>query len=147
MAYGPPWWHLFLVVWTMLRCAFTDDRESTDPLHATLRRMAALDRYNTFLFDQIRENVGQRVLEVGAGTGTITQFLRDRDRVMATDVATRATEGRPAPVVNARAPTGDRRSLDSSKKTRQPSGHRHCYRASHPSPVALPLASPSACAA
>lgn len=80
------WKDAVAAVWTMLRCAFTDDRESTDPLHATLRRMAALDRYNTFLFDQIRHGVGQRVLEVGAGTGTLTQFLRDRDRVMATDV-------------------------------------------------------------
>ena len=73
-------------VWTMLRCALTDERESSDALHATLRRMAALDRYNTFLFDQIRPYVGQRILEVGAGTGTITQFLRDRERALATDV-------------------------------------------------------------
>lgn len=73
-------------VWTMLRCALTDERESSDALHATLRRMAALDRYNSFLFEQIREQVGQRVLEVGAGTGTITQFFRDRDRALGTDV-------------------------------------------------------------
>ncbi len=80
------WKDAVSAVWTMFRCAFTDDRESTDPLHATLRRMAALDRYNSFLFEQIRPFVGQRVLEVGAGTGTITQFLRDRDRTLATDV-------------------------------------------------------------
>ncbi len=80
------WKDAVSAVWTMFRCAFTDDRESSDPLHATLRRMAALDRYNTFLFDQIRSHVGQRVLEVGAGTGTITQFLRDRDRTLATDI-------------------------------------------------------------
>lgn len=80
------WKDAVSAVWTMLRCALTDDREASDPLHATLRRMAALDRYNTFLFDQIRDHVGQRVLEVGAGTGTITQFLRDRDRTLATDV-------------------------------------------------------------
>lgn len=80
------WKDAISAVWTMFRCAFTDDRESTDPLHATLRRMAALDRYNSFLFEQIRPFVGQRVLEVGAGTGTITQFLRDRDRTLATDV-------------------------------------------------------------
>lgn len=79
-------------VYTMLRCALTDDRESSDPLHATLHRMAALDRYNAFLFEQIRDAVGQRILEVGAGTGNLTRFLLDRDAVVATDVDPRYTE-------------------------------------------------------
>ena len=47
------WKDAVSAVWTMLRCAITDDRGSVDPLHATLRRMAALDRYNAFLFEQI----------------------------------------------------------------------------------------------
>ena len=80
------WKDAVSAVWTMFRCALTDDRESSDPLHATLHRMAALDRYNSFLFDQIRSAVGKTVLEVGAGTGTMTQLLRDRDEVLATDI-------------------------------------------------------------
>lgn len=80
------WKDAVSAVWTMLRCALTDDRGSVDPLHATLRRMAALDRYNSFLFEQIRPAIGQRVLEVGAGTGNLTQYLRGRDRVVATDI-------------------------------------------------------------
>ncbi|MBM4245064.1 MAG: glycosyltransferase [Deltaproteobacteria bacterium] len=80
------WKDAVSAVWTMLRCAITDDRGAVDPLHATLRRMAVLDRYNAFLFEQIKPAVGQRVLEVGAGTGNLTQFLRDRDVVVATDV-------------------------------------------------------------
>ncbi len=80
------WKDAISAVWTMLRCALIDDRETVDPLHATLRRMAVLDRYNAFLFEQIAPFVGQRVLEVGAGTGTLTRFLRSRDRVRATDV-------------------------------------------------------------
>jgi SAM-dependent methyltransferase len=79
------WKDAVSAVWTMLRCAVTDDRGSIDPLHATLRRMAALDRYNAFLFEQIRPAIGQRVLEVGAGTGNLTQFLRSADAVVATD--------------------------------------------------------------
>lgn len=80
------WKDAVSAVWTMLRCAVTDDRGAVDPLHATLRRMAALDRYNAFLFEQIRPAIGQRVLEVGAGTGNLTQFLRASDAVLATDV-------------------------------------------------------------
>jgi glycosyltransferase involved in cell wall biosynthesis len=80
------WKDAVSAVYTMLRCALVDDREASDPLHATLRRMAALDRYNAFLFELIEPYVGRRVLEVGAGTGTITQFLRGRDRVCATEV-------------------------------------------------------------
>lgn len=79
------WKDAVAAVYTMLRCALIDDREGNDPLHATLRRMAVLDRYNAFLFELIAPFVGQRVLEVGSGTGTITQFLRDRDRVLATE--------------------------------------------------------------
>lgn len=79
------WKDAVAAVYTMIRCALIDDREANDPLHATLRRMAVLDRYNAFLFELIAPFVGQRVLEVGSGTGTITQFLRDRDNVMATE--------------------------------------------------------------
>ncbi|MDG1957133.1 MAG: glycosyltransferase [Candidatus Binatia bacterium] len=79
------WKDAVSAVYTMFRCALVDDREASDPLHATLRRMAVLDRYNAFLFELIAPYVGQRVLEVGAGTGTITQFLRGRDRVCATE--------------------------------------------------------------
>src|SRR5581483_2656216 len=61
------WKDAVSAVWTMIRCALVDDREQSDPLHATLRRMAALDRYNAFLFETIRPAIGQRVLEVGAG--------------------------------------------------------------------------------
>lgn len=80
------WKDAVSAVWTMLRCALVDDRAVGDPLHATLKRMSALDRYNAFLFELIRPMVGQRVLEVGAGTGTMTAFLVDRARVLATDV-------------------------------------------------------------
>ncbi|MFM7140366.1 MAG: glycosyltransferase [Alphaproteobacteria bacterium] len=79
------WKDAVSAVWTMVRCAVVDDREVDDPLHATLRRMSALDRYNAFLFETIRPMIGQRVLEVGAGTGTMTTFLVDRDSVVATD--------------------------------------------------------------
>src|SRR5213592_119570 len=52
---------------------------------ATLERMAAAPRYNRWMFDRLRPWVGRRVLEVGAGIGTMSAFLVDRERVVLTD--------------------------------------------------------------
>ncbi len=56
-------------------------------LTATLTQLAELDRYNHWIYQQIESAIGRRVLEVGSGTGNITQFLCAEDReVTATDV-------------------------------------------------------------
>ncbi|MGE0887554.1 MAG: class I SAM-dependent methyltransferase [Blastocatellales bacterium] len=56
-------------------------------LTATLNQLAELDRYNYWLFEQVAQALGRRVLEVGSGTGNITQFLcADGREVLATDV-------------------------------------------------------------
>ncbi|MBO0798430.1 MAG: class I SAM-dependent methyltransferase [Blastocatellia bacterium] len=57
-------------------------------LRATLDKLAELDRYNHWIFEQIAEALGNRILEVGSGTGNITQFLcANGSEVMATDVS------------------------------------------------------------
>jgi SAM-dependent methyltransferase len=61
--------------------------QETLALTATLNQLAELDRYNYWIYEQITESLGQRVLEVGSGTGNITQFLCvDGRDVTATDV-------------------------------------------------------------
>ena len=56
-------------------------------LTATLNQLAELDRYNHWIFEHISHALGRRVLEVGSGTGNITQFLCANGReVTATDV-------------------------------------------------------------
>lgn len=61
--------------------------EESLALTATLNQLAELDRYNHWLYEQISDGLGRRILEVGSGTGNITQFLRTGDReVTATDV-------------------------------------------------------------
>ncbi|MDX2029984.1 MAG: class I SAM-dependent methyltransferase [Blastocatellia bacterium] len=56
-------------------------------LTATLTQLAELDGYNHWIYEQIAHAMGNRVLEVGSGTGNITQFLRAGSRqVTATDV-------------------------------------------------------------
>jgi 2-polyprenyl-3-methyl-5-hydroxy-6-metoxy-1,4-benzoquinol methylase len=61
--------------------------EESLTLTRTLNQLAELDRYNEWMFRQFAGYVGRRVLEVGSGTGNITQFLaRDGREVLATDI-------------------------------------------------------------
>jgi len=48
--------------------------------------MDGAGRYNRWIFDRVRGALGQRVLEIGCGTGTITSFLTDRQLVVGVDV-------------------------------------------------------------
>ncbi len=61
--------------------------EESLALTATLNQLAELDRYNHWIYEQIAAAIGRRILEVGSGTGNITQFLcAGGGEVMATDV-------------------------------------------------------------
>src|SRR5215813_1586639 len=56
----------------------------------TLNQLAELDRYNHWIYESISHALGRRVLEVGSGTGNITQFLCAEEReVTATDIVPR----------------------------------------------------------
>ena len=52
----------------------------------TLDLLVDARRYNQWLFDRVRPALGQRVLEVGCGTGTLTAFLVDRELLVTVDV-------------------------------------------------------------
>jgi SAM-dependent methyltransferase len=52
----------------------------------TLELLENAQRYNRWTFDRLRDSIGQRVLEIGCGTGTFTQFLADRELVVGVDV-------------------------------------------------------------
>jgi len=58
-----------------------------DPGARTLEMLEGSDRYNRWIFARIREGLGRRVIEIGCGTGTITQFLTDRELVVGVDVS------------------------------------------------------------
>lgn len=56
-------------------------------LTATLNQLSEIHRYNRWIYDQFAAALGQRILEVGSGTGNITQFLlAGNHEVVATDV-------------------------------------------------------------
>ena len=53
---------------------------------ATLSTIRGLHNYNGWIWKQIAPFVGQRVMEAGCGTGTITQYLSSRRRLVAVDI-------------------------------------------------------------
>ncbi len=56
-------------------------------LTATLKQLSEINRYNRWIYDQFAAALGPRILEVGSGTGNITQFLlAGNQTVVATDV-------------------------------------------------------------
>ena len=56
-------------------------------LTETLNQLSEINQYNQWIYEQIEPALGQHVLEVGSGTGNITQFLLTHEReVVATDV-------------------------------------------------------------
>jgi SAM-dependent methyltransferase len=60
---------------------------SSDPIGVeTLRRMASVDRYNHWIFDEIKAYAGQRMLEVGCGIGNMTAYFLDRQLMVALDL-------------------------------------------------------------
>src|SRR6266540_2072355 len=64
-------------LWTIIR--FNLLTEGADHAATTLQRVSQLSRYNAWLYEQISPFVGRRILEVGAGLGTMTRYLLDLD--------------------------------------------------------------------
>ncbi|MCK6553699.1 bifunctional glycosyltransferase/class I SAM-dependent methyltransferase [Candidatus Binatia bacterium] len=79
------WKDGFAAVWTILKYMFVDELEDEHSGYKTLKRLRAARRYNEWVWSLCAEWVGDRVLEVGSGIGTITSFMRNRERVVATD--------------------------------------------------------------
>ena len=72
-------------IWTILRYGLFDDPGSEPFGYTTLRRLNRLRRYNRWIWDRVQPFVGQRVIELGAGTGTMTRFLHGRELIVATE--------------------------------------------------------------
>ena len=74
---------------TLLRYATTDnDADNAHEGYTTLARMeSGAPNYNTWLGQRFKQHAGARVLEIGAGIGTITALLAEgREKVVALEV-------------------------------------------------------------
>jgi SAM-dependent methyltransferase len=82
---SPPLGDLREVLATFFRYAFlTNDSDNVHEGYNTLERLEGAPHYNAWLGSKVRPHLGRRVLEVGAGIGTITrQIQQGRDKVIA----------------------------------------------------------------
>jgi SAM-dependent methyltransferase len=80
------WKDGFAALWTIVKYAFVDDTENSDPVYKSLQRMEALQGYNRWLWEKIAPFIGHRILEVGAGTGNMTRYISQGNEVVATEV-------------------------------------------------------------
>jgi 2-polyprenyl-3-methyl-5-hydroxy-6-metoxy-1,4-benzoquinol methylase len=79
------WKDGFSALWTILRYGLFDDSSSEPRTYTQIRRRARLKRYNAWVWERLRPYIGQRVLEAGAGSGTMTRFLYGRELIVAAD--------------------------------------------------------------
>jgi glycosyltransferase involved in cell wall biosynthesis len=82
------WKDGFSAIWTILKYGLFDDTSSEPPTYKTVRRRSALKRYNGWIWERVAPYVGQRVLEVEAGSGAMTRFLYGRELIVTTDKET-----------------------------------------------------------
>jgi len=69
------------------RFALSEDIFVADQFRSdTVARLSRAPHFQAWLADQIRPRLGSRVLEIGSGTGDLTQLLLPRERYVATDV-------------------------------------------------------------
>ena len=79
------WKDGFSAIWTILKYGLWNDDQSEPRTFTTIRRRGRLKRYNRWIWDRVQPFVGQRVLEVGAGSGAMTRHLYGRELIVATD--------------------------------------------------------------
>lgn len=83
-----PWASHLSKLRTLVRYATVrDDADNQHEGYSTLERMDGAHNYNAWLGSRFREHLGQRVLEIGAGIGTITRVLEPgRELLIALEV-------------------------------------------------------------
>lgn len=79
------WKDGFQALWVLLKYRLIDDLYFENAGAHVLSTIEGAHHFNQWMADCIREHVGPRVLEVGAGIGTLTQQFLPRDRYIAAE--------------------------------------------------------------
>ncbi len=74
-------------IWTMIRCVLTHGGGKQDIGYETLIRMENLSRYAAWQAGLMGPFVGKKVLELGAGTGTMSDHYAAADRLWLAEVS------------------------------------------------------------
>ncbi|MDX1632047.1 MAG: glycosyltransferase [Thermoanaerobaculia bacterium] len=78
---------LFKALYTIVKYWVVDDLYAEDEYGShILHDLEHAHRFNRWMADSIAEDLGERVLEIGAGIGNITHWLLPRERYVASDV-------------------------------------------------------------
>ena len=72
-------------LWEMIRCRIIDTQFTHHAGFYTLMAAGKADRYNRWVLSHVRDYLGQRVLEAGAGIGNLSKQLLDRPRLVLAD--------------------------------------------------------------
>jgi glycosyltransferase involved in cell wall biosynthesis len=68
-------------VWSIIRFSFRDPLSEGDDQYLTLKRLRNASRYNDWIYSRIAPYVGNKVMEVGAGTGNFSRYFLNADEV------------------------------------------------------------------
>ncbi len=79
------WKDGFSALWTILKYGLFHDTASEPRTFTQVRRRSRLTRYNRWVWDSMKPFLGDRVLELGGGSGAMTRFLYGRELVVTTD--------------------------------------------------------------
>jgi SAM-dependent methyltransferase len=74
-------------LYTILKCALTEPGGTVDIGRETLQRMKRLTPYARWQADLIRPWLGQRVMELGSGTGNMSRYYTRAERLWLSDIS------------------------------------------------------------
>jgi glycosyltransferase involved in cell wall biosynthesis len=72
-------------VWEMFRCRFLDPRFTEHSGRYVLSSVARAAGYHRWVLDQVKDHLGQRILEAGSGIGNVSGLLLNRQRLVLAD--------------------------------------------------------------
>jgi ubiquinone/menaquinone biosynthesis C-methylase UbiE len=58
-----------------------------EPENKNLELMSGADNYNRWIYNNLKDDLGERIVEIGSGIGNMTSFLLGRELVVGTEIS------------------------------------------------------------